>query len=277
MGRWFYYGSSVNLKSRRGAHLRALKDGTHANRLMQRVYNKHQVFNFKVLVECPPEWAVEEEQRLITEHFDNPLCMNATSNALSSFRSVEQRKAISQRNKTRVWTEEARAKISRASSERKHDPSWYEKRRKTYQMFGNPNSRVTEAMSLLIKEKTEAGATQTEIAAEFGIDRNTVRRHQKYHGVKRKRQGWTEKQRRSVEAGRARNPNWCKRDNNHVRGENNPWATLNVQKVLDIRKSRGLVPAKVLAEKYNVSTACISSVWCRRSWAHVKPPQDQTP
>ena len=53
-------------------------------------------------------------------------------------------------------------------------------------------------------------------------------------------------------------------------GEKNPSAKLTEQDVLDIRhlRNQGVI-RRILAERFNVSTATISDIQSRRSWSHI--------
>lgn len=75
------------------------------------------------------------------------------------------------------------------------------------------------------------------------------------------------------------NPNhlrWATRKENHAdkllhgthnRGEQGPSAKLTIAQVREIRKLRGVVKQRVLAEKFNVTVGAIHSIQIRKNWA----------
>lgn len=74
----FYIGSSDNIAKRKARHLRTLRNGTHHNVVLQRVFNKYG--------EVSLSWQYKEvntvqgaralEQHYLYLHMDNPKCMN---------------------------------------------------------------------------------------------------------------------------------------------------------------------------------------------------------
>jgi group I intron endonuclease len=88
IGARFYIGStSKGFNIRRDAHLTALRKKKHANRFMQAAFNKYgeDNFCFTILLHCKPEECVSEEQNVLDDNFDNPLCMNLSPTAGSTF------------------------------------------------------------------------------------------------------------------------------------------------------------------------------------------------
>jgi len=65
----FYIGSSVKLNKRKNQHFLALRNNTHCNSHLQKVYNKYTEnnLNFEILFTCPKEHLIELEQLCIDE------------------------------------------------------------------------------------------------------------------------------------------------------------------------------------------------------------------
>ena len=82
IGRWFYYGQTNNFRRRKNEHLRHLKLGKHPNIILQRAFDKHQLFDFR---ECAYEnnadLLTELEQLVIDEWFGKDYCANLNSQA----------------------------------------------------------------------------------------------------------------------------------------------------------------------------------------------------
>lgn len=74
----YYIGSSTDMDARLVRHFRSLRQGTHHNVFLQRVFNKYgeEAFSYKVLKEKTLEDARFLEQAFLTHHVDRALCMN---------------------------------------------------------------------------------------------------------------------------------------------------------------------------------------------------------
>jgi hypothetical protein len=76
IGDYFYQGSTNNLARRMKYHESKLKDNKHQNIKMQRVYNKHQAFEYQVLVECEESLQYIYEQDYIDANFGDIKYLN---------------------------------------------------------------------------------------------------------------------------------------------------------------------------------------------------------
>ena len=79
----FYYGSSVNIKSRFQNHINKLRTQKHRNKRLQRIYNKYgeNSLFFEIVEYCNIEMVLEYEQKYINKHFENPNCINFCKHA----------------------------------------------------------------------------------------------------------------------------------------------------------------------------------------------------
>ena len=115
IGKWFYYGQTINFDKRRKEHIRELKRGKHINHVLQHAYNKHQTFTFE---ECAYEndrnLLTELEQLVIDECFGKPNCANLNPKA-SVPPSIKGKKLP-------PFTEEHRARLSAAKKDKKRGP-----------------------------------------------------------------------------------------------------------------------------------------------------------
>lgn len=81
IGANFYLGSAVNLKNRERQHRGELRAGKHANRFMQRAWDKHGEMQFDVVEFCKVADIINREQNHISRCFGNPKCMNLSPTA----------------------------------------------------------------------------------------------------------------------------------------------------------------------------------------------------
>jgi group I intron endonuclease len=101
---YYYIGSSVRLQFRKTEHGSALRLNKHYNIRMQRNWNKYGVFEFVVLVTCPQNELLYNEQIWLNAHFTNPKNLNLlpTAGRTTGFRhSALTRKRMSDLAKKR--------------------------------------------------------------------------------------------------------------------------------------------------------------------------------
>jgi hypothetical protein len=72
----YYYGQSINMKTRKSRHLFELTKGIHSNSRLQNCYNKYKDFTFDIIQECSKEELNSIETKYLFEHVDNELCCN---------------------------------------------------------------------------------------------------------------------------------------------------------------------------------------------------------
>lgn len=117
----FYIGQSVNIKRRKWEHLNELRNGTHANRYMQHVYDKcgEESMTFEVLCECTEDKLNELEEYYIYTMYafadDGMRGMNLNTGGEGGQNfSAETKRKISEAGKGHSVSDETRKKISEA-------------------------------------------------------------------------------------------------------------------------------------------------------------------
>jgi group I intron endonuclease len=133
---WFYIGSAVDLKRRESEHRRSLKRKDHANRQMQNCFNKYQIFNFVILIECSIDELLNREQAYLDTNFNHyknvnltptagsPLGYNHTADAKAKMSAMRKGKTLSAETKAKMSeakrniSAQTRAKMSAASKGR---------------------------------------------------------------------------------------------------------------------------------------------------------------
>lgn len=79
----FYYGSSINLKSRIKNHLSKLRAKCHRNKRLQRIFDKYGEVSltFEVVKYCEPSFILNEEQEYLDKNISNENCVNFCKSA----------------------------------------------------------------------------------------------------------------------------------------------------------------------------------------------------
>lgn len=264
IGDYFYFGSSRNLSRRRGDHIYKLKLGIHGNRFMQRAFNKTKDFSFVVLRYLDEKLLFEEEQKLIDAHSNERNCLNISTVADCPSRCDKFRKRLSEKNKTRVWTNDMREKAARAKKGKKHESGIYRIRSEKWVGANNPNAKLSEADRMNLIEERKSGKTIEFLAEKFHVHTATIGRICSKAGVFYKPKTWSDKLRAAQKAARIRTPQSYRRNNF---GTRNPRAKLNEESVSIIREmlSNNEKPI-VLAEKFQVSVATIRAIKSGRIW-----------
>lgn len=94
----YYYGQSINMRTRYSRHLFELKKGVHSNSRLQNCYNKYGKFDFEIIQECTKEELNSIETKYLFENVDNELCCNLCKEANSrkgTFQNESARQKIS--------------------------------------------------------------------------------------------------------------------------------------------------------------------------------------
>ena len=131
IGKYYYFGQTVQPRKRMNEHLNKLKKERHVNPKMQNVYNK--TFDdprFSILLYCEKDELNYYEQALIDKHFNDKFNMNLNPKAdvppstKGRKHSEETKKKISESHKGLKkgisLSEEHKKKIGEASKGRKH-------------------------------------------------------------------------------------------------------------------------------------------------------------
>jgi hypothetical protein len=84
VGPYFYQGSSQDVEARIHHHKSFLERNKHGNRKMQYAFNKHNSFEWQMIVECSDrKVAYEYEQDYIDANWGDKLCLNLSNEASS--------------------------------------------------------------------------------------------------------------------------------------------------------------------------------------------------
>lgn len=129
----FYVGSAVNFAERKRKHWWMLRKGTHANKHLQAAWDKYgeQAFAFVIVEEHTSDANILTAENVwLHEHVGKDHCYNLATNA-----TAPQLGMFGEKNamygKTFAHTEEAKAKIAKASAERVQTDEEKLKRKRT--------------------------------------------------------------------------------------------------------------------------------------------------
>ena len=83
IGDYYYFGSAKDCEHRCvKEHFASLKNGTHGNKKMQSVYNKHKTFDWQIVENCDDRGiAYLVEQAYLDANVGRKTCMNLSSRA----------------------------------------------------------------------------------------------------------------------------------------------------------------------------------------------------
>jgi len=106
----FYYGSSINLKSRFGNHINKLRAGSHRNKRLQRIFNKYgeASLTFEVVKYCDPNFVLDSEQEYLNEYASSSDCVNFCKDAKAPMAGLK----FSDEHKKRMSDSQARSKYT---------------------------------------------------------------------------------------------------------------------------------------------------------------------
>lgn len=159
---WSYFGSSVDLSSRRRNHRLELDKGIHANEVMQRAFNKYKVFEFTILEECNPSEILAKEQVLLDLHYRTKGNMNLcpmAANSLGYRHTPETCRRMSERQVGRKPTPETRRRLSESRRGEK-----------------NNRSKLSDSQREVLALKKNRGARTVDLCREFSISKSQVKR-----------------------------------------------------------------------------------------------------
>lgn len=196
-GECIYVGQSIDLKSRKGSHLRKLRQNKHYNIYLQRLYNKYKNdFVFTKIEECDPENLTKREMFWVNEL--KPRCnMQIPSDSTYFTITEESRKKMSMASKSRM-TDEMKKKISEKTKEAMHRPDVWQnfisgqnnKKKKTPWNKGlkgimkapNRKSVYCEELNMIFESAYEAGLY---LGAKNGkgVSRVCLGQRNKYKGM----------------------------------------------------------------------------------------------
>lgn len=117
----FYYGQSQDLLKRKIGHFSRMKNGTHSNSIMNRLYRLCGFPEFIIVELCPIHLLNEREQSYLDIFFENRWCCNIEPTAGSSRgvrRSQETKNKISKIRKNKPLSEDHKKSISIAGFRR---------------------------------------------------------------------------------------------------------------------------------------------------------------
>lgn len=87
----YYFGSSIKIESRFKNHISKLKDKSHRNHRLQRIYNKYGIDSliFEVVQYCSPEETLIVEQKFLDKYAHDENCMNFCKDAKAPMKGLK--------------------------------------------------------------------------------------------------------------------------------------------------------------------------------------------
>lgn len=162
----YYIGSTKSLARRLRDHRSYLEGGKHQNFRLQRWYETWDSIRIAYTAYNTVEEALEEEQRLIDRHYDDPYCCNLATDSRSIWGNgrgcpPEIAERISVSNRGKIFTDEFREKCRQRMLGSK--PSELTRQRTSNSMKGRTLTEEHRAnLSIALKGKT-IGRRHTEI------------------------------------------------------------------------------------------------------------------
>ena len=160
IGPHYYLGQSADLKKRKREHLWYLKNGTHQNKYMQRVYIKYQDFSFKVMIECDEDQLDYLEQSALDVHCGTEGCMNISKYAEAPHRGLKH-------------SEETRKKMSESRKGVKHPMYGQHHSEETKRKMGEAQADKT-LYRFIHDTHGEITCTRYELRKKYNLDRSNT-------------------------------------------------------------------------------------------------------
>lgn len=182
-----YIGSSVNLEKRFAQHLYHLRRNTHHSPRLQNSYNKHgeEMFSFVVLELCPNDRLKEIEQTYLdnVKPFEQDKGYNIANKSIGGRKEVLSIEDIPElRNLTNEGY--SQKQISLILDVPTGTIADYQKRYQIKSLHRNPHSQyMTNEEYELVKQYTNEGLTQREIAKRMNRSQHTINKTQKKLGI----------------------------------------------------------------------------------------------
>ena len=159
-----YIGSTVNYKSRWHTHKSQLRRGVHHSFVLQKAWDKHgeAEFAFELLLFCPKELRVMYEARLMPLQTYNVMRTPKESSVRGGWKHSAAFKAkMSALHKGKALSEEHRAKLSVAASNRICDEAFRQKARNR-QIGVSPSTETRRLLSNAVKLARKAETAKNE-------------------------------------------------------------------------------------------------------------------
>lgn len=161
----FYVGSAVDFAARKRRHWWALRSQRHANKYLQSAWNKYgeQSFTFVIVEELEVGVDILAAETIwLKEHVGKDYCYNIGTEAIAFTRGWSGKKNPMW-GKTFTHTDEAKARISKASKERVQSDEEKAKRKKSMQgHFVAPSTRAKISASLSGEKNFNYGKPRTQ-------------------------------------------------------------------------------------------------------------------
>ena len=86
-----YYGSSLDIYSRKRNHLCKLRAGNHRNKRLQRCFDKYgeSALSFNIVIVCDKDSVLDEEQKYLDENIGNDNCLNFCRSASAPMSGIK--------------------------------------------------------------------------------------------------------------------------------------------------------------------------------------------
>jgi group I intron endonuclease len=198
-----YIGSTVNYKSRWHTHRSQLRRGVHHSFVLQKAWDKYgeAAFDFELLLVCPKELRAMYEARLMPLQTYNIMRTPKESGVRGGWKHSDVFKAkMSALHKGKTLSEDHRAKLSAAASDRVYDEAFKQKARsrqigvspsvETRQRLSHATTQArkaeterNEATVLRLYEMAKCGSGIGKLCADAGITTTTFYSHCKRLGL----------------------------------------------------------------------------------------------
>jgi group I intron endonuclease len=177
-----YIGSTSNFSKRRSRHFRYLQKNCHENRHLQNAFNKYGELSFEFIVVKRTKNLLEEEQKLLNDHFGKPNCYNICGTAgspsvVGRVKTLEWRKKIAQSLKQFYQNNPSHSKkLSEMKKGKKLSTEIRQKMSDAHKKGSqHHNSKLTEEQVMSIKSKYSPRMySYGKLAKEYSVDRKTI-------------------------------------------------------------------------------------------------------
>jgi len=177
-----YIGSTTNFSKRKNRHFLHLRKGVHENRHLQNAFNKYGESSFEFIVVKRTDNLLEEEQKLLNDHFGKSNCYNicgiaGSPSVVGRVKTSEWRKKIAQSLKQFYQDNPSHAKkLSKMKKGKKLSTAIRQKMSDGHKKGSqHHNSKLTEEQVMSIKSKYSPRTySYGKLAKEYNVDKKTI-------------------------------------------------------------------------------------------------------